>query len=122
MKKNSSNIDKYSMLTKQILALHFSGTYITNKEFIELGKKIGIDVDLADRETVFKKILSKAIEENIEAEFFNELSNVLKSRFDEYKKLADEFANSSEIIKEWMQKLRSLDMLIKQRARMSIYE
>ena len=122
MKKNRSNIDKYSMLIKQILALHFSGAYITNKEFVEIGKNIGIDVDLADRETVFKKILSKAVEENKENELFGAISNILKQRFKEYKRLSDEFPNSKEIINEWMHKLRSIDLLIRQRARMSIYE
>ena len=122
MRKNRSSIEKYSMLTKQILALHFSGAYITNKEFVELGKKIGIDVDLADRESVFKKILSKAVEQNKEAEFFNEISAILKNRYKEYKKIADDFPNSSEIIKNWMQKLRSIDMLIKQKIRMNMFE
>ena len=120
MKKD--NLNKYSHLTKQILALHFSGAYITNKEFVEIGRNIGIEIDLADREKVFKNILSKAIEQKKEEDFFSEISKLLKKRFDEYKKLSNEFPNSKEIIHVWMQKLKSIDMLIRQRARMNVYE
>jgi len=121
MKKNK-NLDKYNMLIKQILALHFSGCYITNKELVNIGKKIKVEVDLADREKVFKDLLAKAINEKKETIFFNELSNLLKQRFEEYKKLSLDFPNSKEIIYEWMQKLKSIDRLIKQKIKMNPYE
>ncbi|WP_187647540.1 hypothetical protein [Nitrosophilus labii] len=122
MKRDNQNLDKYSMLTKQILALYFSGCYITNKEFQQIGKNIGIEVDLSDRETVFKKILSLAVKNEKEVEFFNEILKLLKKRFNEYSNLAQDFPNSSDVIKEWMQKLRSIDLLIKQKIRMNPYE
>ncbi len=122
MRKNSSSLDKYSMLIKQILALHFSGCYISNKEFVEIGKKIEIVIDLSDRETVFKNLLSIAIQQNKEVELFNALSYLLKQRFDEYSKLAKDFPNASDVIQKWMHKLRSIDMLIKQKIRMNPYE
>ena len=120
--KKSQSLDKYNILIKQILALHFSGCYITNKELLQIAKNIGIDEDLTDRETLLKKILTKAINENKEVEFFNELSKLLKNRFDIYSSLAKNFPNSIEIINIWMQKLRSLNLLIRQRIRMSPYE
>lgn len=122
MRKNNQILDRYSMLIKQILALHFSGCYITNKEFLKIAKNIGIEEDLTDRETLLKKILTRAVNENKEVQFFNELSKLLKNRFDIYSSLAKDFPNASDIINNWMQKLRSLNMLIKQRMKMSIYE
>ncbi|HIE35342.1 MAG TPA: hypothetical protein EYP79_04010 [Campylobacterales bacterium] len=120
MKKNNQALDKYSILIKQILALYYSGCYINNKELQKLAKNIGIETDLTDRETMFKKILTVAIKEQKEVKFFKEISKLLKQRFDEYAKLANDYPNSNQIIKEWMHKLKSTDLLIKQRVAQSL--
>ncbi|GEM_PF-1536181 len=119
MKKS---IEKYSLLIKQILAVHYSGCYITNKELKEISSKLDIDIDLADREAMLKRLIALAAERNRINEVFLEISKILKNRFQIYSKLANDYEECASEIREWMQKCKSIDLLIKQRARINPYE
>ncbi len=112
----------FSMLEKQILALHFSGSYITNFEFKKIAQEVGIEVDLADREKMLKNMLRLAKEQNKEAALFSAIANLLQERLKTYTELGNTYENARDIIMSYIQKTRSTIMLLNQRARMNPYE
>ena len=112
----------FSMLEKQLLALHFNGSYISNFDFKEIAKKIGVEVDLADREKMFKNLLKIAREENKEAELYRAISDLLVERMEEYRQLSELYPKARDILGSYIQKTRSTIMLLQQRSRMNPYE
>ncbi|SMC08634.1 hypothetical protein [Nitratiruptor tergarcus] len=112
----------FSLLEKQILALHYNGSYITNFEFQQLAQEIGIDLDLADREKMLKTLLKKAMEENKMVQLIAAFTKLLNSRIQEYTTLANRYPYAQDIIGSYIQKTRATLMLLQQRARMNPYE
>ena len=111
----------FALLEKQILALHYNGSYITNFEFGQIAKNIGIELDLADREKMLKNLLKKTIEAHKENELIAEFAKLLNSRILDYQRLAQLHPEAKEIIGEYIQKTRSTLMLLQQRLRSNPY-
>ncbi len=112
----------FSLLEKQILALHYNGSYITNFELQELGRAIGIAIDLADREKMLKNLLKRAMEEEKMAQLATAFAKLCNSRIAEYSALAKRYPKAQDIINSYIQKTRATVMLLQQRARMNPYE
>ncbi|BCD61102.1 MULTISPECIES: hypothetical protein [unclassified Nitratiruptor] len=112
----------FSIFEKQILALHYNGTYITNFEFQQIAKEAGLEVDLADREKMLKTILQQAKAKNKELELIGAFTKLLNNRIKTYQDLLQQFPESKEIIGGYIQKTRSTMMLIQQRLRTNPYE
>jgi len=112
----------FSLLEKQILALHYNGIYISNFDFKKIADIIGIELDLADREKMLKTLLKKTKEANKENELMQAFSELFSKRVKEYQALINRFPEASEAIMPWIQKSRSIMMLLQQRLRMSPYE
>ncbi|BCD68908.1 hypothetical protein [Nitratiruptor sp. YY09-18] len=111
-----------SLLEKQILALHYNGTYITNFDFKKAGEEIGIEVDLADREKMLKYLLKNANEAGKMPQLAQALATLMQKRIATYNKLLENYPNAKDIIVQYIQKTRSTIMLLQQRARMNPYE
>jgi len=112
----------FSLLEKRILALHFSGSYITNFEFKTIGQKVGLEVDLADREKMLKTLFKQAKEKNKEPQLLEAIAEVLQERLQNYRELAQNHPKAKEVVEEYIQKCRSTIMLLGQKARISHYE
>ncbi len=112
----------FSLLEKQILALHFCGSYITNFEFRTIGEKVGIEVDLADREKMLKNLVRIAKERGKEAELFGAVAALLQERIKEYEALAKSHPDAADTIADYIQKGRSTIMLLRHRAKANPYE
>ena len=112
----------FSLLEKQILALHYNGSYLSNFDFKDIAEKIGIEIDLADREKMLKNLIKKANEENKFLDFVAAMTQMLNNRIKEYNELAALHPKSKEIITSYIQKTRSTIMLLQQRARTNPYE
>ncbi|MRI83854.1 MAG: hypothetical protein C6I00_05465 [Nitratiruptor sp.] len=112
----------FSLLEKQILALHFSGSYISNFEFKQIGHSIGIEIDLADREQMLKNLITKAKELHKEAQLFQAIATLIQERIDHYEKWRQTYPQGRPIIDEYIKKGRNTIALLEQKARMATYE
>ncbi len=110
------------MLEKQLLALHYSGSYITNFEFKEIADSLGLEVDLADREKMVKNLLKTSGEQNRQKELFDAVCELLQKRIKEYQQLLELYPDAKDIVGGYIQKTRSTIMLLQQRSRMNPYE
>ncbi len=111
----------FALFEKQLLALHYNGSYITNFEFRDIAQKIGLDLDLADREKMLKNLLKMAVQEHKEAELIQEMTKLLNSRIEEYRNLANMHPECSNVLSDYIQKTRSTIMLLQHRLRMNPY-
>ncbi len=114
--------NSFSLLEKQLLALHYNGSYITNFEMQEVARDIGLQIDLADREKMLKKLLQQASEHNKLSELATRLIKLLNDRLQTYQLLLQRFPNSASIIQTYIQKTRSTQLLVQQRLRTNPYE
>ncbi len=105
----------FSLLEKQILALHYNGTYINNFEFQKIAKSIGIDLDLSDREKMLKNLIKKVKEEHKERPFIATMTKFLQGRIKQYEELLASHPQSKEIVMPYIQKTRSTILLLQQR-------
>ncbi len=112
----------FNIFEKQILALHYNGSYISSFEFQQIGKEAGIEVDLADREKMLKVLLKKAQEEDKLPQLIQAFTKLLNSRIMEYQNFLQLFPDAKEVIGEYIQKTRSTMLLLQQRLRMNPYE
>ncbi len=112
----------FSLLEKQILALHFNGTYLSNFDFKRIAEQIGLDIDLADREKMLKVLLKKAAEEGKNAELVAAFTQMLSNRIQAYRALMERYPEAKEVIMPYIQKTRSTIMLLQQRLSANPYE
>jgi len=112
----------FSLLEKQILGLHYCGSYITNFELRRIGEQIGIETDLADREKMLKNLIKTARENAKEAELFAAIAGLLQERIKEYEALAKSHPDAADAIADYIQKGRSTIMLLRHRAKANPYE
>ncbi|WP_200762897.1 hypothetical protein [Nitrosophilus alvini] len=123
MKKKESFDSGFSLLEKQILAVFYSGCYITNKELMKAGKEAGINnIDLCDRDLMLKKLIAEANKKDNLPALFTQISKILNERIKNYSELLHTYPASKEVISKWIQKARSTDLLLKQRMRANPYE
>ncbi|MRI59125.1 MAG: hypothetical protein C6H99_06445 [Epsilonproteobacteria bacterium] len=111
-----------NLFEKQLLALHYNGSYITNFDLKRIAQNIGIELDLADREKMLKALLKKVQEENKTPQLIQAFTKLLNERIQEYNELSQLHPNAKEIIGSYIQKTKATIMLLQQRLRMNPYE
>ena len=112
----------FSLLEKQLLALHFNGSYLSNFDFKHIAEEIGIDIDLADREKMLKYLIKKADETQKMADFVAAITQLLMQRIHCYQRWIELYPEAQEIIAPYMQKTRSTIMLLQQHMHTNSYE
>jgi len=112
----------FSLLEKQILALHYNGTYLSNFDFKKIAEEIGVEIDLADREKMLKTLLKKAAETGKMAQLASAMAALVQKRIAYYNNLLQRYPKAKDVILPYIQKSRSTIMLLQQRSRMNPYE
>ena len=116
------NTQGFSLLEKQLLALHFNGTYLSNFDFKHIAEEIGIDIDLADREKMLKHLLKEAAKAGKMADFVAATTKLFMRRIRRYQAWMELYPEAQEIITSYIQKTRSTIMLLQQRMQINPYE
>lgn len=111
----NSTVSSFVTLEDNLLSLFFSGTYLTNYDFVEISKKMDFDIPLKSREVTLKTLIKESKDSNRVDELKNELLNLIDSRIDEYTKLSNSYENTSIVIKDWIQKANTLKSNVKEK-------
>lgn len=126
MKKRFHNeIKEYEALEKQLMALYRSGVYITSKDVQDMGKKLGYEEALKERETALKKLLTKAKKDKKLPQLFDAIAEVIDERLKQYEEYATEFEAVGKLVNNWRQRARSTKMILhseKQKAQAGAYD
>lgn len=105
--------NEYESLEKQLLALFYSGVYISSNDLIEISKKLNYNLPLKERNVLLQKLMGDAKKDNKLIEFLGYLRDLLKVRGVSYVKLGEKYPYAQKIIGSWLQKAKSTDRLVK---------
>lgn len=105
--------NEYETLEKQLLSLFHSGIYISSYDIVQLGKAIGYDLPLKERNILLSRLLGDAKKDNKTKDLFDAVSALIKHRAMQYTELGNMHPHARPIISIWLQKAKSTDLLIK---------
>ncbi|MDD5405309.1 MAG: hypothetical protein PHE73_00020 [Sulfurovaceae bacterium] len=111
--KHENRQNEYETLEKQILSLYYSGIYISSYDIVQLGKNIGYELPLKERNILFSKLLGDAKKDNKIKNLFVAVSNLIKHRAMQYTELGNLHPYARPMISIWLQKAKATDLLIK---------
>jgi len=120
--KHQNHQSDYESLEKHILSVYHSGVYVSSHDLVEIGKTLGYDLPLKERDILLRKILGDAKKDGKLTELLDQLGLLLKRRAQIYTLLGNEHIPAREVISQWLHKAKSADWLIKREAAKSHYE
>ena len=123
MKKNKPSIrSKFTALENQFLNTFFSGIYISAGEFIEIGKKVGLPLDMNSRELLIKELLNKSQENETLPQTVELLNQLIQERVDRYNSLSRDYTGSAGMLAKLSQKAIGTKSLLARESQRNPYE
>lgn len=104
--------DTYMTVQMQIMGISSSGVYMTNGDFVTLGKKLGYEMDHKSREFLVKTLFTDCENDGKVEELFREIISIISARLVEYKRLGDNYPNARNKISQMFHKARATQMII----------
>ncbi len=120
--KKKQNKRAPSPIEKQLLSTFFSGFYLTHKDIINIGKKIGIELAYKKRAVILQDLFIEAEKMGKKREVLAQFVKLIDSNIEIFKGFLANYPNSSEIIKGWIRKATSTKMLLQREMAGSFYE
>ncbi|WOE70016.1 hypothetical protein RZR97_00170 [Hydrogenimonas thermophila] len=123
-RKHNENVlpPAYEGVERHLMALFYSGVYVTNADIVKVGKLLGLDLPLKDRMALLKQIMYHAHENNMKSQMMQGFIQLLQERTKIYNDLAQNFPTAAPLIQQWIQKARSTIMLLQREMRSNPYE
>jgi len=123
-RKHNENVlpSAYEGVERHLMALFYSGVYVTNADIVKVGKLLGLDLPLKDRMALLKQLMHHAHENNMKPQMMQGFIQLLQERTKIYNDLAQNFPSVAPIIQQWIQKARSTIMLLQREMRSNLYE
>ncbi len=112
----------YEGVERHLMALFYSGVYITNADIVHVGQKLGLELPMKDRAALLKQLMRFAHEEGKKGEMMREFHTLIEMRIDHYSRLLGEFPEASPLIGEWLRKARATALLLQREMRGVPYE
>ncbi|WP_456453129.1 hypothetical protein [Hydrogenimonas sp.] len=112
----------YEGVERQLMAVFYSGVYVTNADIVRVGKKLGLDLPLKDRIALLKHLMRHAHDNDQKPQLMQGFIEILQERADTYRQLAQAFPQAAPILGQMMQKARATAMLLQREMRSNPYE
>ena len=112
----------YEGVERHLMALFYSGVYVTNADIAKVAKSLGLDLPLKDRVALLKQIMHYAHENNIKPQMMQGFIELLQERAKTYNDLVQNFPSAAPLIQNWIQKARSTILLLQREMRGNPYE
>jgi len=123
MKKHSQSIkSKFTALENHFLNTFFSGIYISANEFINIGKKVDLNLGMNSRELLIKELLNKSDADGKLNQVVELLNTLIQERVDKYNSLSRDYPGSSNMLSNLTQKATSTKSLLARESRGNPYE
>jgi len=123
-RKHNENVlpSAYEGVERHLMALFYSGVYVTNADIVKVGKLLGLYLPLKDRMALLKQLMHHAHENNMKPQMMQGFIELLQERTKIYNDLAQNFPTTAPLIQQWIQKARSTIMLLQREMRSNPYE
>ncbi|WP_456452526.1 hypothetical protein [Hydrogenimonas sp.] len=123
-RKHDDNVlpPAYEGVERQLMAVFYSGVYVTNADIAQVGKKLGLDLPLKDRMALLKQLMRHAHDNGQKTQLMQGFIELLQKRAQEYQQLAQAFPQAAPILGQMMQKARATAMLLQREMRSNTYE
>jgi len=123
-RKHNENVlpPAYEGVERHLMALFYSGVYVTNADIVKVGKLLDLELPLKDRIALLKQIMHHAHENNMKSQMMQGFIQLLQERTKIYNDLAQNFPSAAPLIQQWIQKTRSTIMLLQREMRSNPYE
>jgi hypothetical protein len=112
----------YEGVERHLMAVFYSGVYITGADIVKVGKSLGLDLPMKDRMALLKQIMHHAHENNMKPQMMQGFIQLLQERAKTYNDLAQNFPTAAPLIQKWIQKARSTALLLQREMRSNPYE
>ncbi len=112
----------YEGVERHLMAVFYSGVYVTNADIVKVGKSLGLDLPMKDRMALLKQIMRHAYENNMKAQMMQGFIQLLQERTKTYHTLAQNFPAAAPLMQQWIQKARSTTLLLQREMRSNPYE
>jgi hypothetical protein len=94
------------------MAISTSGVYFTNSDIVNIGRKLGYDIDYKSREYVIKTLFTDCENDKKEGELLQELNVIVVKRANELKIFGDKYPHSRDVLSATLQKAKATQMLL----------
>jgi len=111
----------YEGLERQLMALFYSGVYITNADLVRVAKEMGLELPLKERMALLKEMMHEAYENNLKPQMIQGFTALIQERVKIYQDYAQAFPTAAPLIGQWLQKARSTLMLLQRELRSDPY-
>jgi len=111
----------YEGIERHLMAVYYSGVYITNADIVHVGKSMGLDMAMKDRLALLKDLMHHAHETGTKAQMMQGFIVILQERSNTYGELAQNFPAAAPLLQNMMQKARSTALLLQREMRSDPY-
>lgn len=122
MNKRHQQQSKFLTLENHFLNTFFSGLYLSAADFIAIGHKNGIGMQMHSREMLIKDLLNKSDENGTLAEVIASLNNAIDDRISECHRLSLEYPGARTPLAKLAQKATGTKALLAREVRGNPYE
>ncbi|MDD2906299.1 MAG: hypothetical protein WBK95_09410 [Sulfurimonas sp.] len=123
MKNRHASIkSRFTALENQFLNTFFSGIYISAKEFINIGKKVGIPMSMNSRELLIKELLNKSDANATLQQTTQLLSTLIQERVATYHALSKDYPGAASTLAALAQKANATASLLAKEVKGNPYE
>lgn len=122
MNKRHQQQSKFLTLENHFLNTFFSGLYLSAADFIAIGHKNGIGMQMHSREMLIKDLLNKSDENGTLAEVIASLNNAIDDRISECHRLSLEYPGARAPLAKLAQKATGTKALLAREIRGNPYE
>ncbi len=121
MKKRDFN-PKPSALEKQLLAVFFSGFYLTHKDIVKIGKRVGIELPYKKRAMILQELFIEAKNRGKYREVILDLIKLIDENIAKFRSYLESYPDAASIVNTWVQKASATKGLLLRELRGNPYE
>jgi len=111
----------YEGIERQLMAVHYSGVYLSNADIVRVGKKMGLDLPLKERMSLLKELMHEAHEQGLKPRMMQGFVEILQERARAYQQLAQDYPAAMPVLGPMIQKARSTALLLQREMRSDPY-
>ena len=112
----------YEGVERHLMAVYYSGVYITNADIVDVAGKMGLELAMKDRTALLKDLMHHAHETGAKARMMQGFIELLQTRSKSYAKMANDFPLAAPLLQGMMQKARATALLLQREMRSNPYE
>jgi hypothetical protein len=123
MRKHDRSIkSKFTSIENNFLNTFFSGIYISANEFIQIGKKVELQMGMNSRELLIKELLNKSDANGTLPQVVALLDKLIQERITKYHSLSMDYPGSAMMLSTLAQKANASKSLLAASAHRNPYE